>query len=230
MDVRAAQEAAREAFARGAWRTARAELEAAGDALTAADLDLLSRVTWVLGDVPGSMEHAERAFAGYLGEGRARAAADLALRLTVQWGTRGDGALATAWFARAQRLVEKLPVCVTTGYLRYAEVVLSPGIDGDARSTAAVAEDVAALAAELADPTLGCFALVLRGVAAIRDGQVADGFAALDEAMLPVVAGQVDPLWAGDIYCSVIHVCEGLADLARMRAWTDAMARWARVE
>ncbi len=103
-------------------------------------------------------------------------------------------------------------------------------MNGDARSTAAVAEDVAALAAELADPTLGCFALVLRGVAAIRDGRVADGFAALDEAMLPVVAGQVDPLWAGDIYCSVIHVCEGLADLARMRAWTDAMARWARVE
>jgi DNA-binding NarL/FixJ family response regulator len=41
-----------------------------------------------------------------------------------------------------------------------------------------------------------------------------------------VLAGQVPALWGGDIYCSVIHLCEALGDLARMRAWTDALHRW----
>jgi len=228
MDVRAAQVAAREAFARGEWRLVRDRLAPVGVALAPADRDLLGRATWLLGDVPGSMEHAEQAFAGYVAQGRDVTAAELALRLSIQWATRGDAALAGAWFARARRLLEDVPACAATGYLRYTAVLLAPQIDGDARSTAAAAEDVATLAAELGDPTLGCFARVLHGVAAIRDGRVADGFAALDEAMLPVLAGQVDPLWAGDIYCAVVHACEGLADLTRMRAWTDAMARWAR--
>ena len=68
---------------------------------------------------------------------------------------------------------------------------------------------------------------MLSGAAAVREGRTRDGFGDLDEAMLPVLAGQVPPLWAGDIYCSVIHLCEGLGDLARMRAWTDALHRWA---
>ena len=34
-------------------------------------------------------------------------------------------------------------------------------------------------------------------------------------------------MWAGDIYCTVIHLCDGLGDLARMRDWTEALARWA---
>ena len=64
------------------------------------------------------------------------------------------------------------------------------------------------------------------GMAAVRRGETVEGFAALDEAMLPVLAGRVDALWAGDIYCTTIHLCEELADLARMRQWTESLARW----
>ncbi len=76
------------------------------------------------------------------------------------------------------------------------------------------------------DRTLECFALTLTGMAAVRCGDLG-GFAALDEAMVPVLGGQVDPLWGGDIFCSVIHLCEALGDLGRMRAWTDALEGWA---
>ena len=63
-------------------------------------------------------------------------------------------------------------------------------------------------------------------MAAIRRGETAAGFAALDEALLPVLAGRIDPLWAGDIYCTTIHLCDDLGDLARMREWTESLARW----
>ena len=41
-------------------------------------------------------------------------------------------------------------------------------------------------------PRSACFALALSGLAAVRRGATADGFALLDEAMLPVLAGRVD--------------------------------------
>lgn len=230
MDPPSAQVAAREAFARGDWRAARDGWQAAAESgeLAPADLDHLSRATWMLGDVSRSLEQAEQAFTGYVREGNVVEAADLALRLTVEWSSRGDLAISTAWLARARRLLENTPAGPTSGYLRYTQALLSLEIEGDAGPAGATAEEIDALATEFDDPALTCFSRVLRGVAAIRAGRTEDAFASLDEAMLPVVAGQVDPLWAGDVYCSVIHICEGLADLARMRAWTDALARWVR--
>ncbi len=35
--------------------------------------------------------------------------------------------------------------------------------------------------------------------------------------------------WAGDIYCIVLHVCNKVADLPRMRAWVHSMERWCAV-
>jgi DNA-binding NarL/FixJ family response regulator len=221
---------AREAFARGDWRTARQKLRSSGRdrSLAPADLELLSRACWLLGEVPESMEQTEQAFTGYLRVGDPVAAAGLAIRLGLEWSTRGDVAISSAWLARARRLLRDQPATPVTGYLDYVEASLVLEIDGDPGVVESAAGRVADLADRFADPALGCFALVLRGVAAIRSGRTVEGFGHLDEAMLPVLASQVDPLWAGDIYCSVIHLCEGLADLTRMRAWTDALDRWAK--
>ena len=52
------------------------------------------------------------------------------------------------------------------------------------------------------------------------------GFALLDEAMLPVLAGEVEPEWAGNIYCQLMAVCHDLADFGRARQWTAATQRW----
>ena len=73
---------------------------------------------------------------------------------------------------------------------------------------------------------LGAFALVLAAHAKILRGDADAGFDLLDEAMLPVVAGEVDPFWGGDIYCTVIHLTGLIGDFGRMRAWTDALDTW----
>ena len=53
------------------------------------------------------------------------------------------------------------------------------------------------MAREHDDPALACFALVLEGMAAVRRGRTVEGFAALDEAMLPVLAGRVERALGG---------------------------------
>jgi DNA-binding NarL/FixJ family response regulator len=153
-------------------------------------------------------------------------AADRALRLTMEWLTRGDIQVGTAWLNRASHLLRDLPPCFLHGYLTYVEAAWDLEVTGDAMAAQAAAAEVERLSGQFADPALGSFALVLAGLAAVRRGDTADGFAHLDEAMLPVLAGQVDALWSGDIYCTVIHLCDELGDLARMRSWTDALARW----
>jgi ATP/maltotriose-dependent transcriptional regulator MalT len=65
-----------------------------------------------------------------------------------------------------------------------------------------------------------------RGRALIRLGNVAEGVALLDEAMVSVIAGDVTPVLAGDIYCSVLEGCQEIFDLPRAHDWTASLARW----
>ena len=66
----------------------------------------------------------------------------------------------------------------------------------------------------------------MEGLAEIRRGRLREGFGLLDEAMLPVVADTVAREFAGNIYCTIIAICEDIVDLARARQWTAATERW----
>jgi DNA-binding NarL/FixJ family response regulator len=129
--------------------------------------------------------------------------------------------------SRAQRLLADLPRCRVHGVALYLLSAFDLDMSGDPGPAAAAALELDPLAQETGDPLLSCFTLTLRGMAAIRSGDTLAGFAALDEAMLPVLAGKIDAIWAGDIYCTTIHLCGDLGDLARMRKWTESLASWA---
>ena len=57
-------------------------------------------------------------------------------------------------------------------------------------------------------------------------GDLAEGMALLDGAMVSIEAGDLSPLATGDAYCTVIDACSELYDLERCRAWTDSFTRW----
>ncbi len=219
--------AAREAFARRDWRAAYDGLRALGPELDTDDLDILSDAAWWSGNSPESMAVGEDVYQRLVAEGAHAEAADRAMRLALAWATRGDVQVAMAWLSRADRLLQDLPRGRAHGTRLYFDGAMNMDMAGDPGPAAAAAVELDALARELDDETLGCFARVLEGMALVRSGETARGFGCLDEAMLPVLAGRLDALWSGDIYCTTIHLCDQLGDLARMREWTDALARWA---
>ncbi len=69
-------------------------------------------------------------------------------------------------------------------------------------------------------------ALQACGRSLVACGRLADGLAALDEAMLGVVNDDPAPLFAGWVYCNVLATCHDLADLDRLAQWSDAAIRW----
>jgi len=48
----------------------------------------------------------------------------------------------------------------------------------------------------------------------------------LDEAMVGISAGEVSPIFAGNVYCSMIEACQELSDFSRAASWTIALTKW----
>jgi DNA-binding NarL/FixJ family response regulator len=64
------------------------------------------------------------------------------------------------------------------------------------------------------------------GRALVRLGRVPQGMAALDEAMLAALSGDLSPEWAGNIYCHLVAACYELVDLGRFGRWVVATEQW----
>ena len=77
-----------------------------------------------------------------------------------------------------------------------------------------------------ADPDLIACARHLQGRVRLQQGQIEEGLALLDEAMVAVDRGELSPIMTGLIYCSVIEACQQVYALDRAREWTAALARW----
>lgn len=202
-----------------------ADVAAVAARLDAAGLARLAEALWWTGSQREAMGLFEDAYGRYLAEGRAEQAARTAVELGLLWAVAAEEAISQAWTSRARRLLSELPECPVHGYLLYLEANIALSALAEPPS-AELCEQVRGIGRRHGAPELECLGLALHGLALVHAGRVEEGFAALDEAMLPVVADRIPLLWAGDVYCLVIHVCYQLADLRRMRAWTTAMQRW----
>ncbi|WP_448003614.1 class I SAM-dependent methyltransferase [Agromyces bauzanensis] len=221
---------ARRASAKRDWRAAASGFERAREVgpLGPDDLALWSRSAWWLGLPAQSVALAEESFAGFRDAGRREDAAQTALRVSLLRLTGGDVTLGTAWMRRARALLHDRPDGVLQAYLIYLETsagLLSDG--GDAWSAESVAR-LRDLAQRLPDQAVAALSLVVAGMADLRAGETARGFAQLDEAMLGVLADEIEPEWGGDIFCTTIHACHELADYQRMADWTQATEEWCR--
>ncbi|NEE00790.1 LuxR family transcriptional regulator [Phytoactinopolyspora halotolerans] len=225
-DVAAAR--GREAYQRMAWRDACEHLTAADrqDTLAAEDLDKLARAAYLIGRVDASGETWERAHHAFLDRGATAAAVRCAFWLAMTLVQRGEQARGGGWLARAQHILDDAALdCVEQGYLRIPMALRTlEGGDPETayRSFVAITE----LADRFGDADLRALGRLGQGRSLVTQGQVAEGLARLDEAMVAVTTGEVSPVAAGIVYCTMVIVCRAIFDVQRMQEWTVVLSRW----
>lgn len=218
---------AREAYARRDWVTARDGFVRAQqhEDVGADDLYALSNCHWWLGDVAAALPLQREAFQRYLDDAQPDAASLVALDIGYTLSLRGDGAQASGWLGRARGLLEGRPEGPVHGLLLH--VAFEAAFEArDLGAALSVAERVHDLGVRLGDAGVTALGLLGKGRVLVRTGDVAAGMPCLDQAMLAAVSDDLDPAWAGNIYCHLIAACYEIGDLRRAGEWTEETARW----
>jgi ATP/maltotriose-dependent transcriptional regulator MalT len=219
--------AARSTVDASEWEQAFAALSArdASETLGAEDLEALGEAAWWLCRLPECIAARERSVAAYVVGGDPRRAALVALRLFYTFSVRGEGAIASGWLRRATRLLQGEPEGVEHGQLWLAEARVARA-RGNADAELGYARRAIELGHRFADPDLVALGQYIEGRLLVRQGQVDDGMATLDEAMLAAAQGELGPMATGQVYCNVIAACQELGDLRRAGEWTEALRGW----
>lgn len=217
---------ARTAHGRRDWHTSYDSFVRAGEdtPLCTDDLDAMAVAAWRLGRGKESVRVAERVFA-QLARTDPPSAAMKAVDLALAWLTRGDLNIGQGWLNRARRLLEGTPEGPTHGYLAYLDA-LAAVMSHDVQGLPQRVQTLREMCGRVDSPAVTALCNVAEALAAIGEARMADAYGLIDEAMLPVLADQVPIDWAGDIYFVVLNQCHRVADLPRMRAWTQSMERW----
>lgn len=215
-------------FAAQAWLDAYESLSRADEVepLGPADLERLATAAYLLGRGGEFVSALDRAHHGFLAAGEPLRAARCAFWIGMHLALRDDAGPASGWFGRARRLVARFGApCVEQGYLMLPEVVRHAG-EGDWAAAAATAAAAAEVAERFGDRDLFALAVHEQGHALVRQRQVAEGLALLDEAMVTITTAELSPIVTGLIYCSVIAYCQELYELQRAQEWTASLNHW----
>ena len=196
------------------------------ETMSDADLADLATTAYLVGRHDTCIEALQRCFRLRTERGAREAAVRCAFWLALVTLSTWQRALGRGWTARARRLVDELGTdTVERGYVRVVEMF--------GHITAGEFEQVPDCAAEIieygrrfADPDLLAMGLSTQGRTLLYMGAVPDGLARFDEAMVGIAAGEVSPIFAGDIYCTMIEACQEVCDYGRAAEWTAALSRW----
>ena len=214
-----------EALVAGNWLSARDSFRAALELDETAEALLgLAEALWWLGEIHDSAAYRERAYAEFRRRPDRARAAECALVLCVHYRANlGNAAASAGWLARATRLVEEFELDEMRGWLP----LMRASDAGDPAEGERLAREARALAEQSGDLDLELCALAELGSALVRQGLVAEGLEALDEAMAGSLGGEGSSLDTV-VYtsCNMISSCVGCAEFERAVQWLRAADRF----
>lgn len=218
---------AREAYERRAWVSAYREFSHIDeDGLVADDFAALATTAFLLGHRNACVQALQRAFQLHVEQGDTLRAVRDAFWLGVVLASGGEHAVAGGWVARAQRLLDQVDGdVVERGYLVIHAMFRCVG-EGDFERAYQHAVTITGYGTRFDDPDLLAFGLNAQGRGLSMAGQQTEAQRLLDEAMVGVLTGQVSPVFAGMVYCSMVEACLWVSDYGRMAQWTHALTEW----
>jgi DNA-binding CsgD family transcriptional regulator/tetratricopeptide (TPR) repeat protein len=195
------------------------------------DLDRLATAAYMTGRDDESFEFWGRGHHRCLESGDIARAARFGVRLAQALGFTGDIARSSGWVERSHRLLDDADLdCVERGFLEHAVGMVRILADGDLGAAHSAFGRAAKIGERFRDQELLTFARMGVGRCLIYLGEIAEGLALLDEAMVSVEAREIPPMAVGDAYCTAIDACYELFDIRRCEQWTESFTRWCEVQ
>jgi DNA-binding CsgD family transcriptional regulator len=197
------------------------------DELDVDDLDRLGTAAYLTGHDEEGFSYWVRAHQACVSQGAVHRAAYFGARLAQALGFKGDLGRCRGWVDRTARLLEEAGIdCVEQGYREYGLAMMRIFEAGDVAGARAHFVQAGKIGTRFAHRELLTLARIGEGRMLIYLGEIGDGMALLDEAMVSIEARELSPFATGDAYCTVIDACSELFDLGRCRSWTDSFTRW----
>ena len=140
------------------------------------------------------------------------------------WGTDGCS-------AAERHLFEHFPESHRARLARAVQAMHALGEQTNLEKAWALTQRAIAIGAEHNDRDLQMLALQDSGRILVSQGRVAEGMAAIDEAMAAATSGQLGPRTSGRVFCNMMSTCEKLADYRareRMERGVRGLVRAAR--
>ena len=218
---------ARAAYDRRDWLAAYGGLAgASADEYTADDFSRLAIAAYLVGRPNDCVQALQRAYQLHTDSGNVLEAVRAAFWLALVLLNGGEAAVGGGWVGRAQRLLADVDDdVVERGYV-LVHLMYRHIFAGEFPEALDLAEQIAGYGRRFTDPDLVAMGLNAQGRILLYRGRVPDGFALLDEAMVGVAAGEVSPIFAGNVYCSMIEACQEIADFDRAARWTSVLTTW----
>jgi len=200
--------------------------DVATEQLTADDLAAYAEAAWWVGRVEDGLRLGAAAYDAFFADSRSAEAAMSAMRLGIPHLARGDEQQSSGWLRRAVRLAEGMPECAIHGYVaNFTEVELKL-VAGEPAAAVDAARRVQEIGRRFDAPELVAAGLHSEGRGLIKSGQVVDGLALIDEAMVTALRGRLDPFLTAALYCNAISACHEVGDVRRMIRWTELTEQW----
>ncbi|HKV49674.1 MAG TPA: protein kinase, partial [Gemmatimonadaceae bacterium] len=205
------------------------------DALTAADaahplaaeyLERLAEAAWWVGKSDECIRARERAYARYLERNDQRRAAGIAIAVAEDHFHKLARSVAHGWLQRAERHLAAVPESIEHGWMARTQAMLALEDDRDTEKAWTLAQRTLDIARRMHARDLQTLALQDCGRILVSRGNVAEGMAAIDEAMAAATSGQLGPRTTGRIFCNMMSTCQKLADYRRAAEWTEAARHW----
>lgn len=190
------------------------------------DVERLAEAAFLSGRTDECCQLLQRSWQTHVEAGRAPEAARAAFWLAFTLLMGDDLAVARGWAGRARRLLDDHgDDVVEQGYLLILDM-FAHVFSGEFGEAFGMASRISDYGRRFADAQLLAMGMSSEGRLMLYSGQVREGLALFDEAMVAIVAGEVSPGFAGHIYCAMIEGCQEIADFGRAEAWTAALSRW----
>ena len=222
---------AREAYDRRDWVAAYEGLSGLdGGAMHTDDLARLATAAYLAGRRNDCIQALQRAYQGHVDTGDTLAAVRCSFWLAMVLLTSGEMAVGGGWVARSQRLLSDVPdEVVERGYI-LIHLMFRHIFQAEFARALEHSVEITAYGRRFRDPDLLAMGLASQGRLMLYSGRVPEGLALLDEAMVGIAAGEVSPIFAGQIYCSMIEACQEISDFARVTEWTRALTTWCEAQ